>query len=88
MNAKLKDFDAAIASPVYAGRPMPGLVAGLPYDDFCRGMHHARALRNAYLRSLANRFVANTVRRVLRRIYSAVAEHAERLHRGPFTSTI
>ena len=88
MNTKLEDYEAAVASPVYAGRSPTCLVAGLPYDDVYRGMQHAKALRNAYFKSLANRYIVDTARRVLRHAHRVFEEFIEKLHRGTFTSII
>jgi hypothetical protein len=50
------------------------------HEEVYRGLQRARALRNAYLKSLMNRFVASATR--------VLTERIDSLHRGSFTSMI
>lgn len=58
------------------------------YDKVYRGMQHARILRNAYLKSLADRFVADPSRGFARRSKSMFAGRIETLHRSSFSSML
>ena len=75
-------------SPVYTGRPAATMAVGLPVDEMCRGMSHARALRKAYFETLVDSRIAAPARKIAMSAKSEIAGWADNLHRGPFTSVI
>lgn len=58
------------------------------HDKAHRGMQHARGLRNACLKSLADRFVADPSRGFARRSKRMLAGRIEALPRSSFNSII
>ena len=57
-------------SHAYKGRTAPIMACGLPCDEMCRGLHRARALRNAWLMA----YIACRSRQLLGAIPIAVTQ--------------
>ena len=88
MTSKRETHNPVPKSPVYEGRPVVCMVAGLPHDEVYRGMQRARAFRNAYLKSLVSRFIAGSVRKLGRIAKGIFTIRIDSLHRSSFTSII
>lgn len=88
MKGKLEKRDLDSLSPVYERRSPAILAAGLPFDELCRGMHDARALRRGYFEAFVSRRLVGPARKLARSTGDGFTRWSDNLHRSPFTSVI